>query len=73
MIKFRKGSKVVIKHQRELGVCVVVNGYDKTDMVRVGPNPQTPGEPVGHYVRVDVPNGRKNEGYHECNIEKATK
>lgn len=64
---FRKGQKVIVKHQREMGVCVVVKGKDPTDMVRVGT-----GEPVGHYVRIDTPKG-KYQGYHECNIEKAPK
>lgn len=63
---FEKGDKVIVKHQREMGVCIVVNPFDPTDMVRVGRN----GKPVGHYVRIDTPKG-KSQGYHEENLEKA--
>lgn len=58
------GDKVIIKHQPELGECIVVNPHDKTDMLLVGS-----GKPVGYYVRVDTPND-KNQGYHYWNIEK---
>lgn len=65
-LRFAKGDKVIVKHQRELGECTVVDPHDPTDMVRVGT-----GKPVGYYVRIDTPKG-KNQGYHAENIEHAT-
>lgn len=62
MSKFKEGDKVIIKHQKEVGVCTVTNGHDETSMIHIG------GEPVGFYVRVDSSKG-KNLGYHECNVE----
>lgn len=64
MPAFNEGDKVVVKHQREMGECIVVNPYDETDMTRVGT-----GDPVGFYVRIDTPK-TKNQGYHENNLEK---
>lgn len=63
---FQIGDEVIVKHQREMGVCKVVNPCDPTDMVRVGT-----GKPVGHYVRIDTPKA-KNQGYHEENLELAS-
>lgn len=61
--KFKKGDKVIIKHDVKLGECEVTNGYDKTDMLRVG------GEPVGHYVRINTSKAN-DQGYHEASLEK---
>ena len=61
--QFRNGDKVIVKHQREMGVCTVVDPHEPTDMLRVG------GEPVGFYVRIDTPKA-KNQGYHQENLEK---
>jgi len=63
MPKFKEGDKVVVKHQREMGECIVTNPCEQTDMTRIG------GEPVGFYVRIDTPKA-KNQGYHEENLEK---
>jgi len=59
-----KGDKVIVKHQKELGECVVVDPHDVTDMTEVGS-----GKPIGYYVRIDTPKGN-NLGYHAWNIEK---
>jgi hypothetical protein len=64
MSTFAEGDKVIVKHQKEMGECVVVNPHEETDMVRVGT-----GEPVGFYVRIDTAKA-KNQGYHEQNLEK---
>jgi len=66
---FNKGDTVIIKHQPELGKCIVVDPHDPTDMVRVGNGPTQPGKPVGFYVRIDSPKG-ESQGYHEENLEK---
>jgi len=66
---FEKGDTVVVKHQPELGECIVVDPHDETDMVRVGNGPKQPGKPVGYYVRIDTPKG-KWQGYHEESLEK---
>jgi len=58
---FEKGDTVVVKHQREMGECIVVDPHEPTDMMRVGPAPNKPGEPVGFYVRIDSAIG-KNQG-----------
>jgi hypothetical protein len=63
-MKFSKGDKVIIKHQRDIGVCTVTNPYKPTDLVRVGS-----GEPVGFYVVIDTHKGGKNLGYHQENLE----
>lgn len=63
-MKFSKGNRVIIKHQKDLGVCTVSNPYDPTNMVRVGT-----GEPIEYYVRLDTPDGKKDLGYHEENLE----
>jgi len=55
----KKGSIVVIKHQRELGEFEVMVRKDKTDIKRIG------GKPVGYYVRI----GKDFLGYHEDNLE----
>lgn len=65
-----KGDKVIVKHQLELGKCVVVDPHDPTDIVRVGNGPNKQGKPVGFYVRIDTPKG-KAQGYHEASLEKA--
>jgi len=55
----KQGDKVMIKHQKELGVFTVSNPCDPTEIKRVG------GDPVGYYVRI----GEDNLGYHESNLE----
>lgn len=61
---FKINDKVIIKHQKDLGVMTVSIPKDPTDIKRVGS-----GEPVGYYVRIE--NERlKNLGYHENNLEK---
>jgi hypothetical protein len=64
MANFAEGDKVIVKHQKEMGECVVVNPYDETDMVRVGT-----GKPVGFYVSINTPKA-KEQGYHEENLER---
>jgi len=66
---FNKGDTVIVKHQTELGECIVVDPHDPTDMVRVGNGPSKPGKPVVFYVRIDTPKG-KAQGYHEESLEK---
>lgn len=61
---FEIDDKVIVKHQREVGVCTVVNPHDPTDMTFVGT-----GEPVGYYVRIDTPKA-KDQGYHPYNLER---
>jgi len=56
------GERVIIKHQRDMGVCFVVNSHDPTDMTRIG------GQPVGYYVRIDC-DTKRNLGYHESSLE----
>lgn len=63
MEAFEEGDKVIIKHQPELGECIVVNPRDESDMVLVGS-----GKPVGYYVRIDTTKD-KNQGYHPWNLE----
>ena len=63
MTTFNIDDKVIIKHQRELGICTVVNPRDPT-------NAHPPGrDPVGYYVRVYVDTKRPNEGYWAGNLE----
>lgn len=61
---FNINDKVVIKHQRDLGECVVVNPYKPTDMLAV-----VTGKPIEYYVVIDTPKA-KNQGYHAKNLEK---
>jgi len=64
MEEFEVGDDVIIKHQPELGECIVVDPHDETDMTLVGS-----GKPVGYYVRIDTPKN-KDQGYHPWNLEK---
>jgi len=66
---FEQGDTVIVKHQLELGECIVVDPHDPTDMVRVGNGPNKPGKPVVFYVRIDTSKG-KAQGYHAENLEK---
>lgn len=64
---FAKGDRVLVRHQLDLGVCVVTDPHEPTDMKR----PTKDGEvPVGHYVRIDSPKTKKKGlGYHEESLE----
>jgi len=66
---FEKGDTVVVKHQPELGECIVVDPHEPTDMLRCGDGPNKPGKPVGFYVRIDTPKA-KNQGDHAESLEK---
>lgn len=57
-MKFKNGDRVLVKHQKEMGVLEVVEACDPTDLKRIG------GEPVSFYVRVG-----DNLGYHESSLE----
>ena len=62
MMKFSIGDKVTIKHQPEIGECIVINAYDQSDMIMVG------GRAVEYYVRIE--NDKiKDAGYHYWNLE----
>ena len=61
-MKFSIGDKVIIKHQPEIGECIVTNAYDRIDMIMVG------GKPVEYYTRIE--NDKiKDAGYHYWNLE----
>ena len=69
---FNEGDKVIVKHQREMGECVVVDPHEETDMkIPVGQlaDGTIEHKEVGFYVRVDTPKA-KNQGYHADNLEK---
>jgi len=57
------GDRVIVKHQQEMGECIVVNPNEQTLMKTIS------GELVGFYVRIDTPK-LKNQGYYFENIEK---
>lgn len=62
---FAVGDRVLVRHQLDLGVCVVTDPHEPTDMKR----PTRDGEvAVGHYVRIDA-GKRKGLGYHEDSLE----
>lgn len=69
MAKFRKGQRVIIKHQRELGVMIVEKGNDKLkEPLYIMSQDRT----IRGYVRIG--NGElTNLGYHEQSLEKAPK
>ena len=72
MMTFKHDDKVVIKHQREMGVCTVV-GVEATDMtILVGEDNKGNKihKAVGYYVLLDTPN-TKSAGYHLDNVELA--
>jgi hypothetical protein len=64
-MKFAKGDRVLVRHQLDLGVCVVSNPCDPTDAKMITAKGEVP---VGHYVRIDSEK-KTGMGYHEDNLE----
>jgi hypothetical protein len=69
---FKKGDKVVVKHDKGLGICTVSNPKEKTDMtiLTLDDGGNTVHVPVNFYVRIDAPNGKTGLGYHASSLEK---
>lgn len=65
---FNKGDKVLVRHQPDLGVCVVADPHEPTDMMMITATGMVP---VGHYVRIDA-GKKKNLGYHEASLRLET-
>jgi len=68
-----QGSKVIIKHQRELGECTVIDN-EITDMLTIVGQDQNGDiihEPVKYYVVVDTPKA-KSQKYHLKSLELLT-
>ena len=67
---FNEGDKVIVLHQPDMGVGVVADPHEPTDMKRwkrrVGHGLYQPMElvPVGYYVRIDFAK-KQGVGYHE--------
>lgn len=64
-MKFKAGDQVIIKHQRNLGVCEVLDPCEPTNATFFRGKDLVP---VGFYVRIK--NGKKKGlGYHEDSLE----
>lgn len=65
MVKFRKGQKVIVKHQRDLGIMTVENGFEPL------PEPifiHSLNREVDGYVIIG--NGKHSGlGYHNASLE----
>ena len=62
---FQVNDKVVVNHQPDLGLCVVVNPCDPTEMQYLKGGVLTP---VGFYVRIKSRKVKGILGYHEASL-----